>query len=1258
MPDVMRMYENYGNYLQIITCGKRFFDFFSQVCEFATSLFTSIPKTSIEDALPNFPVGPAYFGLRGKILCYSSRKSPSFIVQTLPTNEPTPANDTAAPLAEGVKIGGCYALRRNLGKSDENAVWLASDEVLGKEVTLHFIPAAVAADARAMTELRQEVKRNRQLIHPNILRVYDFVEDGNHVAISMDAYEGESLQDLLSKKGRLDPEDLKPWIASLAETLSDAHRIQLFHRDLAPANLRLRPNGGLLVANFGLSRVILNSLERAGVAKGAAARLAYLSPQQLDGERPSASDDIYGLGVLMHELLCGAPPFAGEDLVPQIRKTVPPAVTDVRATNAGAPVPASWEKLIAGCLAKSPEARPRNISEVLALLGQDSGPARPRVQPVAAQPAPQNTPAADLDAPLKAPVNADAKPESGSSAADERKSASAAPAAETPVEKSSPSRKPLHPEMPPVSPGTAVKKSPAKGTLSANFPDLDRPRSKAPLVWLLLAAGIIGVGIWMRNSPDPAESDNGSVKRLDNDASGQVSTSVNGAGKTETPEAKSPDSLPDPQPIAPAKIAGTAQANSPDEVTAQLPKNTATASAKPPKTGALIGSESTAPATNVVPDSLVGASAQSNAKTPGDTKPPGDVKPAANTAATAEVKPPVPDKTAQPPLPPVASNTATAANTAAAATAASAASTANTANAASTVTPPEKNAGEPTAPAAPKTEPLPVLPEAPQPLAKLVLPEKATAAQIGDVKKQREAAVEDFRKTSAAADAAHQEATRRLDVAKAEREKRQKDLDAKRKTLTPVIQQADAIEVERKKFEDEFNKAHAAAAEAAKQAEAAKKKLEDTVAKGGEKLKARQQAEGELNAATTQIASLAKEVDGLSQIITKADTLRQQTRLAQQQAEQDLQKIAAAAEKARVAEMEAQRKASQEKIAAIDKQVQDLKAQVVRYDSLIGQLKELISENSADAVKKAEEKKAAVQQQITELQAEAKRLSGGAATIPDKPPGKDSAAVKQPAPTPEPAKPEKEKDPAPAPAPAGAVATNSLGMKFIPVGDVQFSVYLTTRKDFEAFATATGLKSDAWRNPGFKQEPDHPVVNVTWREAEAFCKWLTEKERKGGLLKGEVYRLPTDAEWSKAVGLPAETGATPEERDMGVQDIYPWGNQWPPPAGAGNYAGEETQTDIPIPNYNDGYANTSPVGKFRPNPLGIYDMGGNVWQWVADYWNGDNRSKTLRGGSWYNGAIPLSLLSSCRISSSPDTLHDTYGFRIVKAADSAKSKRR
>jgi hypothetical protein len=478
-----------------------------------------------------------------------------------------------------------------------------------------------------------------------------------------------------------------------------------------------------------------------------------------------------------------------------------------------------------------------------------------------------------------------------------------------------------------------------------------------------------------------------------------------------------------------------------------------------------------------------------------------------------------------------------------------------------------------------------------------------------------------------------------LDAAKARQDAAKKNLESLRKTLAPVIQQSDAIEAERKRLEEASMKAEAAAIEAANAAAAAKGALDAAVAKGAEKLQARKKAEGELGASSSEVAMLTKDVETLTQHIARADSINQQMRSAQLSTEQDLHKIATALEQARRGDMEQAKKANRDRIAALEKKIQNLQGEASRLTAALTPLKEL-GEVGRDASKKLEEKLASTNREVRDLQAEIKRLSEGPLAAP--------ADTKPPLPTPDTTAPE--------PAAAG---TNSLGMKFAPVGDIQFSVYLTTRKDFEAFAMATSLKSQAWTNPGFKQDPDHPVVNITWREAEAFCKWLTEKERKAGLLKaGELYRLPTDLEWSKAVGLPPESGNTPEERDMGVQDVYPWGTAWPPPAGAGNFAGEETQTEIPIPNYNDGFPNTSPVGKFRANAAGLYDMGGNVWQWVSDFWNSDNEKKTLRGGSWYNGAIPLSLLSSCRISSKPETLHDTYGFRIVKATEAAKSRKR
>jgi len=243
--------------------------------------------------------------------------------------------------------------------------------------------------------------------------------------------------------------------------------------------------------------------------------------------------------------------------------------------------------------------------------------------------------------------------------------------------------------------------------------------------------------------------------------------------------------------------------------------------------------------------------------------------------------------------------------------------------------------------------------------------------------------------------------------------------------------------------------------------------------------------------------------------------------------------------------------------------------------------------------------------------------------------------------------------------PVEKTLVNSLGMRFAPVGNVLFSVWVTRVRDFAAFANATGFSSTAWKDPGFPQGPDHPVVYVSWEDAMSFCKWLTEQEQKQGLLApNQYYRLPTDLEWSKAVGLPDETGPTPEARDMDVPGVFPWGTQWPPPPLAGNYTGEETNSDVAIKGYNDGYVYTSPVGAFPPNKLGLYDIGGNVSQWCADSWNSEQRAKVLRGGSWYNGALRLSLLSSCRVHAPPETSTDNWGFRCVIASDGSGSSRK
>ena len=217
---------------------------------------------------------------------------------------------------------------------------------------------------------------------------------------------------------------------------------------------------------------------------------------------------------------------------------------------------------------------------------------------------------------------------------------------------------------------------------------------------------------------------------------------------------------------------------------------------------------------------------------------------------------------------------------------------------------------------------------------------------------------------------------------------------------------------------------------------------------------------------------------------------------------------------------------------------------------------------------------------------------------------------------------------------------NSLGMRFVPVpgSTVLFGVWPTRVLDYEAFVRD---QNHLCTRPKFKQEPTHPAVNTSWDDARRFCHWLTERERKSGRLgERDTYRLPTDLEWSAAVDLPKETGTTPAQRDGKIRDVYPWGTLWPPPKGVGNYDAELRPS---------GFDYTSPVGSFPANRHGLYDLGGNVWEWCQDAYDGKDNCRVLRGASWHS-ARAHTLLSSARLGNSPGHRVDIIGFRVVLEA--------
>ncbi|MHC4974023.1 MAG: formylglycine-generating enzyme family protein [Planctomycetota bacterium] len=175
--------------------------------------------------------------------------------------------------------------------------------------------------------------------------------------------------------------------------------------------------------------------------------------------------------------------------------------------------------------------------------------------------------------------------------------------------------------------------------------------------------------------------------------------------------------------------------------------------------------------------------------------------------------------------------------------------------------------------------------------------------------------------------------------------------------------------------------------------------------------------------------------------------------------------------------------------------------------------------------------------------------------------------------------------------------------------------------DFET-ATVRQGSSIVWHSPGFpgfRQGDDHPVLLISWRDAEAFCRWLSQKE-------GRSYRLPTEAEWEYA----ARGGTT---------TTYWTGNAPADLRGAANLADASLEKAVPAAKWaepwDDGHAFTAPVGSLRPNPFGLHDMHGNVWEWCLDRHSNEyyrtspvedpqgpetGAFRAIRGGGWFNPA--------------------------------------
>ena len=160
------------------------------------------------------------------------------------------------------------------------------------------------------------------------------------------------------------------------------------------------------------------------------------------------------------------------------------------------------------------------------------------------------------------------------------------------------------------------------------------------------------------------------------------------------------------------------------------------------------------------------------------------------------------------------------------------------------------------------------------------------------------------------------------------------------------------------------------------------------------------------------------------------------------------------------------------------------------------------------------------------------------------------------------------------------------------------------------FANAS---TNGWQAAWFQDTDHHPAVNVQWDDAQAFCAWLSQRERESGLLAtNEGYRLPTTSEWTLALGQ----AEAPDSSNFGPQ--------------------------LGI----DNFPQTSPVGSFPGNSLGLHDLRGNVWEWCTAWPSEEGIGRILRGGGWRDETPDL-LVANRELIVPPKVSAEDYGFRCI-----------
>jgi eukaryotic-like serine/threonine-protein kinase len=250
---------------------------------------------------------------------------------------------------------------RRIDAGGMGEVWEADDTLLGRRVAIKVLAVELAGDPVAVRRFGREARATAMLDHPNVVRVFDFV-DGEAPFLVLELLEGQTLAERL-RGGALPPLEAARIAAEVADGLDAAHRIGIIHRDIKPANIMLTAGGGVKVMDFGIAAA---REAHSTTGQQLLATAAHAPPERIAGGRASPAGDLYSLGVVLYEMLTGRPPFMADTAERLLRAHLEAEPRPVRELVFWVP-----PEIAAACeaaLAKDPAARPASAGALAARL--------------------------------------------------------------------------------------------------------------------------------------------------------------------------------------------------------------------------------------------------------------------------------------------------------------------------------------------------------------------------------------------------------------------------------------------------------------------------------------------------------------------------------------------------------------------------------------------------------------------------------------------------------------------------------------------------------------------------------------------------------------------------------------------------------------------------------------------------------------------------------------------------------------------------